>query len=58
MSLPEVTVVSNTSGLSMQETFYHYCQHFVLSVLPVAKRELIIFSMDLQAAGTLKLSTY
>jgi len=43
----------------MQETFYHYCQHFVLSVLPVAKRELIIFfSMDMQAAGTLKLSTY
>jgi len=46
MSLPEVTVVSNTSGLSIQETFYHYCKHFVSSVLPVAKREPIILLLD------------
>jgi len=46
MSLPEVTVISNTSGSSTQETFYHYCQHFVSSVLPVAKREPIILLLD------------
>jgi len=46
MSLPEVTVASNTSGSSTQETFYHYCQHFVSSVLPVAKREPIILLLD------------
>jgi len=46
ISLPEVTVVSNTSGLSTQETFYHYCQHFVSSIVPANKREPIILLLD------------
>jgi len=46
MSLPEVTVVSNTAGSSTQETFYHYCQHFVSSVIPAGKRAPIILLLD------------
>jgi len=46
ISLPEVTVVSNTAGSSTQETFYHFCQHFVLSIQPLNKREPIILLLD------------
>jgi len=50
ISLPEVTVVSNTSRSSTQKTFYHYCQHFVSSVIPVTKREPIILFLDEHAS--------
>jgi len=46
MSLPEVNVISNSSGSSTQETFYHYCQHFVASVPPPNKRDPIILLLD------------
>jgi len=56
MLLPEITVILNTAGSSTQETFYHYCQHFVSSVIPASKRDLsFFFSMDMQAIGTPKL---
>jgi len=37
---------SNTSGLSTQATFYHYCENFVSSVVPANKREPIILLLD------------
>jgi len=46
MLLPEVTVVLNTAGSSTQETFYHYCQHFVSSAVPAGKRAPIILLLD------------
>ncbi len=46
MLLPEVMVVLNTAGSSTQETFYHYCQYFVSSVIPASKREPIILLLD------------
>ncbi len=46
ISLPEVTVISNTAGSSTQETFFHFCQHFVASVQPPNKREPIILFLD------------
>jgi len=46
MSLPGVTVISNSAGSSTQETFFHYCQHFVASILPASKRDPIILFFD------------
>jgi len=46
MSLPEVIVISNSAGSSTQETFFHYCEHFVKSVLPASKRDPIILLLD------------
>jgi len=46
MALPEVTVVLNSAGSLTQETFFHYCQHFVASVLLASKRDPIILFLD------------